>query len=342
MFYSSSRRDLLKAGLAAAALTPAMLLPGIGRAQGNLKPFTFVTPFGYSLSFSPVLYAKSAGFFEREGLDVTVHGGKGAAQAAQLVVAGQSNVARTGGGNFITAVVKNNAPLVAIATIAQISPFSVITPANKPIAKAGDFKNKTIGMASLGGSMENTLDLMLLRDGVDKASVKREKVADNPGSFGLVEAGRIDGFMGNVSTAVRVKNSGAKVNVVSIDDGIPGQPYVASREAVEKDGDLLARFLRAVHKSASAILDAKDLDPILDSVGKSFEIRALADRAVANEDLLANAELWVAKGRENLLRNVPEVWASAVEVMGKAGLIETGVDAKTLYTNALWDKAVKG
>lgn len=337
-----SRRDLLKTGLAAAAMMPAVLLPGVGRAQAGLKPFTFITPFGYSLAFSPILYAKSGGFFAREGLDVTVHGGKGAAQSAQLVVAGQANAARTGGGNFITAVAKNGAPLVAIATIAQVSPFSVITPAGKPIAKAGDFSGKVIGMASLGGSMENTLDLMLLRDGIDKAAVKREKVADNPGSYGLVEAGRIDGFMGNVSTAIRVKNSGAKVNILPIDDGVPGQPYVAHRDAIEKDADILVRFLRAAHKSASAILDAKDLDPILDSVGNEFEIRALAERDTAKEDLLGNSQLWVAKGRENLLRNIPEDWASAVTVMTKAGLIDAGLDPKTLYTNALWDKAVKG
>ena len=49
------------------------LLPGVGRAQSGLKPFTFITPFGYQLSFSEVLYAKAGGFFTREGLDVTVH-----------------------------------------------------------------------------------------------------------------------------------------------------------------------------------------------------------------------------------------------------------------------------
>ena len=48
----------------------------------------------------------------------------------------------------------------------------------------------------------------------------------------------------------------------------------------------------------------------------------------------------MAKGRGNLLRNVPDMWASAVDALSDAGLIKTKVDAKTLYTNALLDKAL--
>lgn len=336
---AQTRRSFLAQSLFAGAA--GMMMPGLGHAQAGLKPFTFITPFGYSLAFASVLYAKSGGFFAKEGLDVTVHGGKGAAQAAQLVAAGQANTARTGGGNFITSVAKSNAPLISIATIAQVSPFAVISPEGTAIRKPADLVGKTIGMASLGGSMENTLDLMLLRNGINKDAVKREKVADNPGSYGLVEAKRIDGLMGNVSTAIKIKNS-AKASVLQIDDGIPGQPYVAMSTAVEKDFDLLVRFMRAEYKSASAILDAKDLNPILESIGKDFEIRTLADKEAAQEDLRGNMELWVAKGRDNLLRNVPEDWDSAVEVMTQSGQIDAGLDPKKLYNNAIWDKAVKG
>ena len=48
----------------------------------------------------------------------------------------------------------------------------------------------------------------------------------------------------------------------------------------------------------------------------------------------------MAKGRDNLLRNVPEMWTSAVDALADAGMIKTKVDPKTLYTNALLDKAL--
>jgi ABC-type nitrate/sulfonate/bicarbonate transport system substrate-binding protein len=184
--------------------------------------------------------------------------------------------------------------------------------------------------------------MLLLRGKMDKTLVKREKVADSPGSFGLVEAGRVDGFFGNASTSVRLRNSGAKVSILRVDDGVPGQVFVATPEAVTKESDLLERFLRGVYKAVNALLDAKDLNPILDAIGKEYEIRGIAERETAMEDLRGNMELWTAKGRDNVLRNVPEAWAEAIAVMTQGGFLDKGADATRLYTNAIWERAVRG
>jgi NitT/TauT family transport system substrate-binding protein len=338
MMNSYSRRRILQAGLAASAA--GLLMTSRARAAGTA--FTFVTPFSLSLAFSSPLYAKSAGFYEKEGLDVTIYAARGAEQAANLVAAGQAQSARTGGGNFITSVVKSHAPLISIATIAQISPFSVISSEAKPIRRIDDLAGKTLGLASLGGSMENTLDLVLLKAKLDRAGVKREKVADGPGSFGLIEAGRIDGFLASVSTTVRLKRSGAKIAILPVDDGVPGQVYVATPEMVAKSKDTLVRFLRATRKSALAIADAKDLDPILASIGGAFEVPGIDDRDTAREDLRGNLALWTAKGRGNILRNVPEGWTAGIAGMAAAGFVDPGVDAGKLYTNDIWDAASKG
>lgn len=334
----------LGAAMGAAGLLGGIAVPGRAFAQGSARgdrpSMTFLTPFSYSLAFAPVLYAKAGGFFDEQGIDVAVESGKGAAQAAQLVVAGRAGAARTGGGNFIQAVADQGAPLVSIATIAQISPFSVISGSGKPIASVGDLAGRTIGLASLGGSMEATLDLMLMREGVALDQVKREKVPDTPVGYALIGAGRIDGYMGNVSTAVRLRNADSGVSVLKVDDGIPGQVYVATRRMVEEQPETLVRFLRAVHRSASAILDAGDPAPIMQAIGSRFEIRTLAEPEVAAQDLRANAELWVANGRENLLRNVPERWAGAVAEMRKANIISRDVDPAVLYTNELLERAL--
>lgn len=301
--------------------------------------FRFITPFGYSLSFAAVLFGKTGGFYAKENLDVEVIGGKGAALAAQMTIADQSDVGRTGGANFIVSKVKNQAPLVSIATIAQVSPFFIISTQANKIEKVDDFKGKTFGMASLGGSMENTLNFMLREGGVDPKTVNKVKVADNPAAFGLIEAKRIDGFMGNVSTTVKLMSAHQGVKAIKVNDGIPGQVYVAREADVAKNPDPYVRFMRATLASAGEILDAKDLKPILKSIGGGFKIRGLEDEANAERDLRENAKLWVSNGRENLLRHVPEYWAAAMKVMGEAGMIPAGVEATKLYTNAIVDKA---
>ena len=333
-FAPLTRRNTL--GLAAAGLG-GLVLPMRARAATRM---TFVTPFNFSLSYSAVFHAKTGGFFDRECLDVEVINGKGAATAAQLVIAGQAQVARTGGANYIVSRVDSNAPLVSIATIAQISPFFLISPPNAPLRQPADLKGKTIGVASLGGSMEGTLNLMLRAAQVEASTVERVKVADVPASYGLVEARRIDGFLASVSSVVKILAAVPGAAAMPIDDGLPGQVYVASPQALAAHEDDYVRFLRAVHRSASAILDAKDLKPVIDSIGSGgFEIPGLANLEESSADLRQNMQTWVAKGRDNLLRNVPEHWASATRVMAETGMIKHEVDATTLYTNALRDKA---
>ncbi|MGE3645804.1 MAG: ABC transporter substrate-binding protein [Beijerinckiaceae bacterium] len=328
------RRQFLATSLAAAA--SPFVFPVAAFAADK---FRFITPFGYSLSFSAVLFGKTGGFYKKEGLDLEVIGGKGAAMAAQMTIANQSDVGRTGGANYIVSKVKNGAPLTSIATIAQVSPFFIISPKNRGITKVQDFKGKTFGMASLGGSMENTLNFMLREGGVEPKTVNKVKVADTPAAFGLIEAKRIDGFMGNVSTTVKLLSTNNAVSAIKVNDGIPGQVYVAREADIAKNGDAYVRFLRATIAAAQEILAAKDLKPILKSIGGEFKIRGLADLDNASRDLAENAKLWSANGMDNLLRNVPEEWAKGVRLMSSAGMLPSGVDPTTLYTNAIWDKA---
>lgn len=330
-----SRRWMLQTGAAGAAVSWG----GLAFSQASGK-FRFMTPFGYSLAFAPVLYAKAGGFLEKEGLDGEIMGGKGAAFSAQMAIAGQIDAGRTGAGNYIVARVNNGAPLISIATIAQVSPFFVLSPRAKPLASPESFKGKTLGMASLGGSMEETLNLTLRRAGIDPETINKVKVADNPASYALVEAGRIDGFIGNISTATKVQSAFVGASAIRIDDGVPGQAYVANPTTIARNEAAYVAFLRAVHRSVSAILDARDTAPIITAIGKAFDIRGLEDMDLAKRDLASNAESWTAKGRQNLLRNVPEIWAGGLKLMTDAGIVKNQIDPAVLYTNALLDKAL--
>lgn len=334
--FAPTRRSMLTGAAGGGALIWAEL----SFAQGAAK-FRFMTPFGYSLAFAPVLYAKAGGFFAKEGLDADIVGGKGAALAAQMTIAGQMEAARTGAGNYMVARINNGAPLLSIATIAQVSPFFVLSPKARALQEPPNFKGKKIGMASLGGSMEETLNLTMRRAAVEPGSVEKVKVADSAASYALVEAGRIDGFMGNISTAEKALAAFPGATAVRMDDGVPGQVYVATPQQIAKSEAHYVAFLRAVHRSASAIIDAKDTEPIIREIARTFDIGTLDDMALAKRDLALNAESWTAKGRDNLLRHVPELWSGAVKLMSDAQMIKSAPEVASLYTNALIDKALR-
>jgi NitT/TauT family transport system substrate-binding protein len=329
-----SRREAM---MLAAGASAGLLMPVAARAATAMR---YVTPFNFSLSFSPVLYAVASGLFAKEGLDVEVVNGKGASVALQLVIAGQAQVSRSGGANYMVARVNSGAPLVSIGTIAQVSPFFVVSSPKAKINSPADMKGKTIGVASLGGSMEDTLRLMLSNASVDAASVERVKVADVPASYGLIEAGRIYGFMASISSVIKILAAVPTAHAIPIDDGVPGQIYVATPKTLAENGDHYVKFLRAVHASVNAIVDAKDKRVILDAIGGKFEIPGIKDTPTALEDITRNSQTWVAKGRENILRNIPEHWAAAVDALSAGGILKQKPDAKSLYDNSFLDKAL--
>lgn len=330
-----TRRSLL---LGAGAGIGLLSLGGHGFAAG--KGFRFITPFTLSLAFSPVLYASAAGYYDAEDLPVEIEGGKGASLVSQMVIAKRMESGRTGGTNYIVSNVNDGAPLISIATIAQLSPFFVLSSDSDAVKTIADLKGRTVGMATLGGSMEGTIDLMLKKSGIDPSTVNKVKVADSAASFALVDAGRAGAFVGNISSMITASNSMDGVHAMAIDDGIPGQVYIARPDEIAADPERFVKFLRATHRAALEIVEAEDLSPILDKIAAKYEVNGISNRDIATQDLRANADNWAAKGKENILRNVPEVWDSAVKLLAEAELINKAVDPQTLYTNALLDEAL--
>ena len=321
--------------------TAALGLCATPSSAQALRQMTFVTPFGYLVAFAPDLVGKAGGYFEREGLDVTIAGGRGSAQSVQQVLSGQALMSRTGGADIMKAIANEGAPVVVVATINQGSPFFVISKQTAPVRSPQDMVGKVIGVISKGGGSENLLDAMLAERGIDPQTVKREAVGDSPGAFGLIEAGRLNAFIGAIGTLIGLQGIGAPIEHFSTDDfaPVPGQVYIAAREAVAKQPDMIVRYLRGVRLAVDAMLADEAMDKTLELLA-NFEIAALKDTAIAKADLKANKALWLSAGRGALLRNVPERWQRGRDLLAKVGAVKPG-PASELYTNALVDQALR-
>ena len=334
-----SRRATL-AGLSAAGAS-AVIRVHDARAQASIA-MTYVAPFSYIMAFADVLHAEAGGFFEREGLKITIEQARGSAMAVQQVIGANALLSRTGGVDHIKAVIGQGAPLVSIGTIAQASPFFVISHADKPIRNAKDMKGKTIGILSQGGATDNLLDIMLVQAGLTKDDVKKELAGNSGAGFALIERGRLDAYITSVGPVVALREQGAKAVFFNTDEfaPVPGQCYIAQREQAAKNGDTCVRFLRAVRKSAEDMFADNDaMSRTLDRLAK-FEIAEARDRKVAALTLKEDMKGWVSRGRDNILRNGPAEWAKAVELMSAVGIVPKG-DPTTLYTNEYADAALR-
>ena len=225
-FVTNRRKFLVGAqALAASAMVPG-LMGGTARAQ-NLAKVTYLTPFGYLISFIETMYADVGGIYAKHGLNVTIEGGRGSSMAVQQVTAGNALISRTGGTDLIKAYATDPS-IVSVGEIYQSDIFFVISSKDAPIAKPEDMVGKTMGIVSASGATENILDMMLAARDVPKADVARQVVGNAPAAFELVKQGRIAGFIATSDTVFQLNVDKQPVVAWSTDDvaPCPGQVYM--------------------------------------------------------------------------------------------------------------------
>ena len=81
---------------------------------------------------------------------------------------------------------------------------------------------------------------------------------------------------------------------------------------------------------------------MFERAGREYEIPGIRDLDfVVEVAQTSQRELWLSRGRENLLRNVPELWESGFRALKAAGLADPP-DPSALWTNRFVEEALRG
>ena len=330
--FRTGRRGFLAGASAAMAvgLAPGVIRPAT--AQGP-TPVTYLTPFGYLISFAETMYADTGGFFAKHGLDVTIQGGRGSAMAVQQVVSQNALVSRTGGTDLIKAYAADPS-VVAVGEIFQRDIFYVISAQDAPIETPEDMAGKQIGVVSAGGATENILDMMLAAREVPSDSVGRQVVGNAPAAFELVQLGRIAAFIATSDTVLQLNVDNAPIVAWSTDEHAraPGQVYMTSRAQLDVQKENLAKFMSAVHDCLGAMLQTEDLAPVVASMMTEYEIFE-AGRPDQGLAVLRNSLKNYEQPYADKLASQREAWDSAYALMVKAGLIDE-IEDRNFYDDS--------
>lgn len=327
------RRQILKS---VPAMTAAAVLPNIisGAARAaDLTKMTYLTPFGFLISFVETMYADTGGYFEKHGLDVTIEGGRGSSMAVQQVTAGNALVSRTGGTDLIKAYAKDPS-LVAVAEIFQRDLFYVISAQDSPIEKPEDMAGKTIGIVSAAGATENILDMMLAATDTPRDQVNREVVGNAPAAFQLIKQGRIAAFIATSDTVFQLKVDNQPAVAWSTDEVAlcPGQVYMTSKAQLEKNRETIAAFLAAVSECLGDLLKMEDLKPIVESISAKYDVFE-ADRPDGGLSVMKQGLENYRPAYEDKLISPAEKWENAYNLMLKAGLVDP-IEDRAFYDDS--------
>jgi NitT/TauT family transport system substrate-binding protein len=286
-----------------------------------------------------VVVAKEKGYFEAEGLDITIQATPGTAAAITQLASGKALFAQSAAITSVPAIANQNAEIITVGQVIYRSVFELASPANKPI-KAGDsLSGKTIGMMSVGGSTDLLLSAMAMASKTDPASIKRVVTGLSAGAYTFLQRGQVDAFFSFYPMRIALEAQGTSLHYFNSDDvgAIPPDSIIVSKDALSSEDGRKAviGYLRACAKGMKFLLDPANYDAATAMLAKYNPIEA-ADKALARKKFEFIATLARRPEGVPFMHCDDKAWQQGVALMEKVGLIKP--NAKPLsayYTNDL-------
>lgn len=311
---------------------------GASKAALEVMTFLNVIPLP-SISNAPELIAETGGFFKKHGLKVEFQATQGSPPAIQTLIAGSALMTKIGDIETIIAIAGKNAPLVNLGEVEKKGLLRFMSSKSKPLMKPEDFRGVTMGLPSLGGTSEKTLNLVLASAGIPESAVKRQVVGLAPGVFELVKSGRIAGYVVSLDTSLALLAQQPDAVAFAPSEFITAgsQLYATSAKQIEdpQKQDQIRRFLKAIADAIHFISDDEKngFKETMRLMGSKYEVPVLKNPAVAAGALKLFVESWTADGADKVVQTNPKTWQAAYDEMVKSKLAPAGLDPSKWMTD---------
>lgn len=252
----------MKHSLFGAALA---LMAGAAPAFAELTDIRFTLGWKTQGSDAPFLLALHKGYFEEEGLNVTIDQGEGSAATVTRIMGG----AYDAGFGDINAIIQNAAtrPGEAPVMVYQLwnrPPFAIVTPKSAGIESPADFEGKTLGGAQ-GTPTTRLFPVFAELNGINLDAVKQESMAPNLQEPMMIR-GDIDGAFVFTSTSwfnliANRQDPANDYNWFNFEDygmDLYSNGLMVSRALLTENPDAVAGLVRAVNKATMEVAASQD------------------------------------------------------------------------------------
>ena len=242
------RRFVGIVALVAAAL--ALFPPTPAEGQRKVEKVTLRLNWYAYGEHAPFIYGFKKGFYEAEGIDLTILEGNGSGPVVQAIGAGSDRFGYADA-YAMAGLLAKGLPVKMISVPVQTSPLSIIYFADKPIKGPKDLEGKKVSFTA-GDSIHQAFQALLKVNGVDKSKVQ-EVYFDPRGKMAAVMAGQVDAMGGYYTTQAgqMAAQTGKKVSYFRYADH--GVNALASGLLIHTkylgDRDVNCRMVRATSKA---------------------------------------------------------------------------------------------
>ncbi len=246
--------------------TAVALVAGISPALAEMTDIKFTLGWKTQGSDAPFLVALNEGYFEAEGLNVTIDQGEGSAATITRIMGG----AYDAGFGDINAIIQNAAarPGEAPVMVFQMwnrPPFAIAVPKELGLKSPKDLEGKTLGGAQ-GTPTTRLFPVFARLNDIDIDTVKYESLAPNLQEPMLIR-GEIDGaYTFTVSSWFNLianrKDPAADFDWFNYEDygmDLYSNGMMVSRALLAENPDAVAGLVRAVTRATTQIMKDQDV-----------------------------------------------------------------------------------
>ncbi len=272
------------------------------------------------------------GYYRDEGIDLSIGEGQGSIRAVQVVAAGGDNIGLSDGSSVISGNARG-ADVMAFMGVMNKSPYTISARADSGVKKLKDLEGRIIA-ATAGEPGLPLLQAIWKVNGIDGGKVRILNV-DGPGKIVAVLEKRADALLAGIENQVIIlRHRGVEQVVFHYPDvGVNtlGLTIHAKREYVQKNPDLIRRFVRATIRSFQAAMENPEA-----SVEAGMKVKPGVDRRLTLDQLKASLPLVYSlhDDRKRLGWMSPKDWEDTLSLMKEYMELRTDLAPTTLYSNA--------
>jgi len=247
------------------AAIPVIGLMSTAALAQDLREITFVQPSPSAINSFPVFVAIGEGYFEEEGLNVTVEAINGSGAVLQALSAGQAQFGRPGPGPVLSAR-SRGVDAVFIYNVAARSNFGIVVREESEIQGPEGLRGKVIGTGTADGAevgfARNVMSSVGMVAGEDFEFLT---VGDGgPATVGF-NSGAMDAYSSSTADAAILNQRGMAVRDITPPEFARffGNGIATMGDTIENDPELVEKFIRAFARGHAFALDDANRDAVL-------------------------------------------------------------------------------